>query len=175
MKARLICLGIELARVTAGEASPARTARWAARGFWWSETRRHREHGRRKSAGLKTGTYNGLQTLKECGAQPGVAVLLGGAAEGNVDGRSVFAIEGGGAGVDGVKFGAGLEEADAAVPAENAVVIPGGADFFGFGEAAQSFFNERKKNVGRTAGLKLGFGAAFMEKTGVVVSLIGIA
>jgi hypothetical protein len=102
-------------------------------------------------------------------------VLLGGAAEGNVGGGSVFAVEGGGAGVDGVKFGAGLEEADAAVPAKDAVVIAGGADFFGFGEAAQGFFDERKKNVGRTAGVKLGFRAAFVEKAGVIVSLVRVA
>ena len=102
-------------------------------------------------------------------------MLLGGAAGGDVDGGSVFAVEGGGAGVDGVKFGAGLEEADATVPAEDAVVIAGGAEFLGFGEAAQSLFNKGKKNVRRTSGLKLGFGAAFVEKAGVVASLVGIA
>ena len=85
----------------------------------------------------------------------------GGAADRDVDGRGVFAVEGGGAGVFGVKFGAGLEEADAAVPAEDAVVIAGGADFFGFGETAEGFFDEREKNVGGAAGVELGFGAAF--------------
>jgi hypothetical protein len=102
-------------------------------------------------------------------------VLLSGAADRDVGGRSVFAVEGGGAGMDGVKFGAGLEEADAAVPAEDTVVISGGADFFGFGEAAQGLFNERKKNVRGTAGVKLGFGAAFVEKAGVIVALVRIA
>src|SRR5579859_1012039 len=75
----------------------------------------------------------------------------------------------------GVEFGAGLEKADAAVPAEDAVVIAGGTDFFGFGERAQGFFDERKKNVGGTAGVELGFGAAFVEKPGVIVALVGIA
>jgi hypothetical protein len=99
----------------------------------------------------------------------------GGAADGDVDGRGVFAVEGGGAGLDGVKFGAGLKEADAAVPAEDAVVVAGGADFFGFGEAAEGFFDEREEDVGGAAGVELGFGAAFLQKAGVVVALVGIA
>jgi hypothetical protein len=74
----------------------------------------------------------------------------------------VFTIERRGAGVFGVKFGTGFEEADAAVPPEDAVVIAGGADFFGFGEAAQGFFDERKKNVRGAARMELGFGAAFL-------------
>jgi hypothetical protein len=64
-----------------------------------------------------------------------------GAANGDVDGGSVFALEVGGTRMHGVEFGAGFEEADAAVPAEDAVVIPGGADFFGFGEMVEGFFD----------------------------------
>lgn len=105
----------------------------------------------------------------------GRLALAGGSARRNADGRSVFVLEGFGAGMDGVKFGAGLEEADAAVPAEDAIVIASGTDFFGFGEAAHGFFDERKKNVGGTAGMELGFGAALVEKAGVVIALIGIA
>src|ERR1700732_667060 len=78
-------------------------------------------------------------------------------AHGNVHRRVVFAIERRGAGMLGVKFGAGFEEADAAVPAEDAIVIAGGSDFFGFGEAAQGIFDERKKNVRGAARLELGF------------------
>jgi hypothetical protein len=104
-----------------------------------------------------------------------IAALLGSAAGRDIDGRSVFAVEGGGAGMDGVKFGTGLEEADAAIPAEDAVVIASGAEFFGFGEAAQSLFNEGKKNVRGTSRVKLGFGAAFVEKAGVVAALVRIA
>jgi hypothetical protein len=96
-------------------------------------------------------------------------------ARGNVDGRSVFAFEFSGTRMDGVKFWTGLEEADTTVPAEDAVVIAGGTDFFGFGKAAQSFFDERKKNVSGTAGVKLGFGAALVEKAGVIVAFVGIA
>ena len=77
--------------------------------------------------------------------------------------------------MDGVEFGAGFEEADAAIPAEDAVVIAGGTDFFGFGEAAQGFFDEREQNVGGAAGMELGFRAAFLEKAGVIIALIGIA
>ena len=36
--------------------------------------------------------------------------------------------------------GRGLQEADAAVPAEDGVVVSGRADFFGFGEAVQGAF-----------------------------------
>lgn len=97
------------------------------------------------------------------------------AAGGDVDGRGVFGVEGGWAGVFGVKFGMGFEEADAAVPAEDAVVIAGGADFFGFGETTEGFFDERKENVGGAAGVELGFGAALLQKASVVVALVGIA
>lgn len=100
-------------------------------------------------------------------------MLLGGVAGG--DGRSVFVFEGFGAGMDGVEFGTGLEEADAAVPAEDAVVIAGGADFFGFGEATEGFFDEGKKDVGGATRMQLSFGAAFVEKAGVIVALVGIA
>jgi hypothetical protein len=96
-------------------------------------------------------------------------------ARGNVDGRSVFAFEFSGTWMDGVKFGTGLEEANTTVPAEDAVVIACGTDFFGFGEAAQGFFDERKKNVGGTAGVKLGFGAALVEKARIIVAFVGIA
>jgi hypothetical protein len=96
-------------------------------------------------------------------------------AEGDVDGRSVFALEVGRAGMHGVEFGAGLEKTDAAVPAEDAVVIAGGTDFFGFGETAQRFFDERKENVSGTAGVELRFGAALVEKASVIVALVGIA
>lgn len=92
-----------------------------------------------------------------------------------MDGRSVFRLEIGGAGMDGVKFGAGFEEADAAVPAEDAVVIASGADFFRFGEARHGLLDERQENVRRTAGMELGFGAAFVEKARVIVALVGIA
>ncbi len=75
----------------------------------------------------------------------------------------------------GVEFGVGFEETDAAVPAEDAVVVADGADFFGFGETVESFFDQRKKDVGGTAGAELGFGTALEEEAGVVEALVGIA
>ena len=60
-----------------------------------------------------------------------------------------------------MEFGVSLEEADAAVPAEDAVVVADGTYFFGFGEIFERFFNEREKDVGGAAGAELGFGAAF--------------
>jgi len=77
--------------------------------------------------------------------------------------------------VDGVEFGVGLEEADAAVPAEDAVVVADGADFFGFAETVEGFFDEGKQNVGSAAGAELGFGAALEEETGVVEAFVGVA
>jgi len=74
----------------------------------------------------------------------------------------------------GVKFGAGFEEANAAVPAKNAVVIAGGADFFGFGETTQGFFDERQQNMRGAAGMKLGLGPSLEEKAGVVIAFVGI-
>ncbi len=69
----------------------------------------------------------------------------------------------------------GFEEADAAVPAEDAVVVADGTDFFGFGEIVEGFFDERKKYVGGAAGAELGFGSAFEEEAGVVETFVGIA
>jgi len=74
-----------------------------------------------------------------------------------------------------VEFGVGFEEADAAVPAEDAVVVSDGADFFGFGEILEGFFDEGKKDVGGAAGAELGFGAALEEKAGVVEAFVGVA
>jgi len=74
----------------------------------------------------------------------------------------------------GVEFGMGFEEADAAVPAEDAVVVANGADFFGFGETVEGFFDEGKKNVGGASSKELGFGAAFEEEAGVIEAFVGI-
>ena len=75
----------------------------------------------------------------------------------------------------GVELGMGFEEADAAVPAEDAVVVTDGADFFGFGEILEGFFDEGQENVGGASGAELGFGAALEEEAGVVETLVGIA
>jgi hypothetical protein len=76
--------------------------------------------------------------------------------------------------VDGMEFGMGFEQADAAVPAEDAVVVANGTNFFGFGEIVEGFFDERKKDMGRATGAELGFGAALEEEAGVVEALVGI-
>jgi len=56
-----------------------------------------------------------------------------------------------------------LKETDAAVPAEDGVVVSGWANFFGFAEALQGAFEKRKKSMWRLAGAELGLGAAFVE------------
>jgi hypothetical protein len=91
------------------------------------------------------------------------------------DGRGVGGFEGGGAGVLSVEVRMGFKEADAAVPAEDAVVVADGADFFGFGEIVEGFFDEGKQDVGGATGAELGFCAAFKEEPGVVETLVGIA
>jgi len=74
----------------------------------------------------------------------------------------------GGPGVDGRGNRVGFEEADAAVPAEDAVVIADGADFFGFAEIVEGFFDEREKDVGGTAGAEAGLWARRSRKRPVV-------
>ncbi len=93
----------------------------------------------------------------------------------SLDWWGVGGFEVGWAWVLGVEFGMGFEEADAAVPAEDAVVIADGADFFGFGETVEGFFDEGKKNVGSAAGEELGFGAALEEEVGVIEAFVRIA
>jgi len=91
------------------------------------------------------------------------------------DWRGVGGFEVGWAGMLGVKVGMGFEEADAAVPAEDAVVVADGANFLGFRETVEGFFDERKKDVGGATGAELGFGAALEEEAGVVEAFVGIA
>jgi hypothetical protein len=94
--------------------------------------------------------------------------------------RSAWGLAGGSVGdVEGGEFfGPGkrgrLEEADAAVPTEDGVVVAMGADFFCFAEADEGAFEERKHGVGRLAGVELGFGAAFAEEAGIVKAFVGI-
>src|SRR5262249_19860979 len=65
-----------------------------------------------------------------------------------------------------------LEEADAAVPAEDGVVVARGTDFFGFAGILQSAFEQRKKRVRRLAGAELGLGTALVKNSGVVEALV---
>jgi len=67
-----------------------------------------------------------------------------------------------------------LQEADAAVPAEDGVVVFGGTNFFGFGEALQGSFEEREKRVGRLTGAELGFGSTLVEDACVVEALVNV-
>ena len=91
-----------------------------------------------------------------------------------MDWWGVGGFEVGWARVLGVEFGMGFEEADAAVPAEDAVVIADGADFFSFGKILEGFLDEGKKNVRGAAGAELGFGSALEEEAGVVEAFVGV-
>lgn len=95
------------------------------------------------------------------------------AARGRADGRGILGVEGRRAAIK-MKIGAAFEEPDATVPAENTVVIASGADFFRFGEAAHSFFDERQEDVRGVADEELGLGATLVEQAGVVEALVGI-
>src|ERR1700682_376779 len=96
------------------------------------------------------------------------------AARGRADGRGILGVEGRGAAIK-VKIGAAFQEPDATVPAENTVVIADGADFFGFGETAHGFLDERQKDVRGIANEELRLGAALVKQTRVVETLVGIA
>ena len=78
------------------------------------------------------------------------------------DGRRILGVEGRGAAIK-VKIRAAFQEPDTTVPAENAVIVSDGADFFRLGEAAHGFFNQRQKNVRGIADDKLGLRAALVE------------
>src|SRR5882724_11143007 len=94
-------------------------------------------------------------------------------AGGRADGRGILGVKGRRAAIK-MKIGAAFQEPDAAVPAENAVIIAGGTDFFRFGEAAHGFLDERQKNMRGVADQELGLGTSLVEQTGVVEAFVGI-
>lgn len=73
-----------------------------------------------------------------------------------------------------MKIRAALQEPDAAIPAQDAVIIAGRADFLGSGEAAHGFFDVREECAGIIANEKLCFGAAFEHQACVVGLLVRI-
>src|SRR5260370_10858094 len=89
------------------------------------------------------------------------------------DGRSIEGVEGGEVGFP-FEFGAALQEADAAIPAKDGVVVAGRMDRLGLGKTMQGALHKREQGVWSTAGAKLGFHTAFVEKAGVVMTLIRI-
>ena len=68
----------------------------------------------------------------------------------------------------------GLEKADAAVPAEDGIVVAGGTKFFGFAEALEGAFEEREKRVGRLTAAELRFGAPLLQKSFVVELFVAV-
>src|SRR5260370_42515836 len=89
------------------------------------------------------------------------------------DGRAIERVEGGEVGFP-FEFGAALQEADAAIPAKDGVVVAGRMDLLGLGETMQGAFHKREQSVRSAAGAKLGFHTAFVEKASVVMTLISI-
>src|SRR6267143_5450299 len=100
--------------------------------------------------------------------------MAAGAARGRADRRGILGVQVRGRSFE-MKIGAALQQSYTAVPAKNAIVIAGGADFLRFGEAAHGFFDERQKNVRGIADNELRLGAALVEQAGVVEALVGIA
>src|SRR6267143_1242306 len=90
-----------------------------------------------------------------------------------LDWRTIEGVEGGEVGLP-FEVGAALEETDAAIPAKDGVVVTGRMDVFGFGETMHGLLHEREQSVRGAAGAKLGFHAAFVEKAGVVKTLIRV-
>src|SRR5882672_5178607 len=103
-----------------------------------------------------------------------VSVMATDTARGRADGWGILSVESRRTAVK-IKIGATFQEPDATVPAENAVVIADGADFFRFGKTAHGFFDKRQKDMRGIADQELGLGAALVEQAGVVEALVGIA
>lgn len=96
------------------------------------------------------------------------------AARVRADGRRILSVKGRGAAIK-MKIRAAFEQPDTAIPAENAVVVADGADFFRFGEATHGFFDEREKDVRGIADDELGFCAAFVQQARVVETFVRVA
>src|SRR6266851_4655322 len=100
-------------------------------------------------------------------------VVAASAAQRRSDGRRIR-------GVKGVfrafymKIGPAFQQPDAAVPAENAVVVARRANFFSLGKAMHSLFHQRQEDVGSVADQELRLGAPFVQQAAVVEPLIGI-
>src|SRR4029077_7073068 len=72
------------------------------------------------------------------------------------DRGTVEGVEGGEVGFP-LEIGTALQEADAAIPAKNGVVVAGRMDMLGFGKAMHGAFHEWQQSVWSAAGVKLGF------------------
>ena len=67
-----------------------------------------------------------------------------------------------------------LKQANAAVPAEDGVVISGGANLFGLPETLQGAFEEGQQSVGRLARDELRFGSALVADASVVEAFVRV-
>src|SRR5882724_1622164 len=144
--------------------SSKRRARWHPKTFWTFSTSGNR-------ARLRIDSFEFFRL----GTKPSTtSVMTADTASGRANGRGILGVEGHRAAIK-MKIRAAFQEPDATVPAENAVIIAGGADFLRFGEAAHGFFDERQKNVRGIADNELRLGAALVEQAGVVEALVGIA
>src|SRR5215471_21630474 len=70
--------------------------------------------------------------------------------------------------------GAALEHAHAAVPAQDRVVVADRSNLFRVLEAVHGFFEKNHDGVGASARAQERFGAALMDDTRVVETLVGI-
>src|SRR5713101_5551555 len=96
-------------------------------------------------------------------------------AETVVNWRSILGFKAGRPRMRYVEFGMVFEQAHAAVPAQDAVVVSDRADFLRFGKIAKGIFHKRQENVRRAAYPKLRFRAPLEQQTGVIKALVRIA
>ena len=101
-------------------------------------------------------------------------MMAAGAARGRTDGRHILGVKCRGRALE-MKIRPALQQADATIPAENAVVIAGRANFFRFGEAAHGFFDQRQKDMRSVPHKQLCLSAALVEQAAVIVPLVGVA
>jgi hypothetical protein len=65
-----------------------------------------------------------------------------------------------------------LDQPCAAVPAQNRIVIPAGANLLRLFVAAHGFFQQDQQGVRRAPGAQLSLGATLMQKTRIVEALV---
>ncbi len=88
--------------------------------------------------------------------------MAAGATRRGADGRHILGVKRRGRTFK-IKIRAALQQADATIPAENAVVIAGGANFLRLRKAAHGFFNQWQENVRGVADEQLRFGVALVQ------------
>src|SRR5712692_7246009 len=127
--------------------------------------------------GSTRGNIQFLPYLPEESIRPSPTLLAartGAAGSRRRDRRAIFRAERHGILLQ-TQIGAAFQQPHATVPAEDGVVVALGAQLLRFREAAQRLLEKRSQRVCEAPGMELRFDAAFVEQTGVVKPLVGVA